>query len=270
MNRVRKAMPWVGMLLVTFMLVAHLLAWESVTIDTTTLVLLGAFIVVPFLDQVTRIKVGDVEAEIGSHEIAKAIHSAERELGPEQAEVLPPGKREPLILTLTREDPQLGLAKLRIEFEQALRALVRTTGVPPITRGRATPTRMAGALQLNGILSDEIAGAIDDIMPLANRAAHGEHVRQEDAEELAQLGLRVLEELRSLRDEKLTEIKEKQPIEPATLRDWMDAKYRVETVVPLVDSPYRSVREVTQEGLSALLEGYGEYAEFIVGVDRIS
>jgi hypothetical protein len=129
---------------------------------------------------------------------------------------------------------------------------------------------MAGALQLHGILPDEIAGALDDILPLANRAIHGDHVRQEDAEELAELGVRVLEGLRDLYDDKVTEVKESVPLDPSDLHEWMGAKYRVETIVPLLDQPYRTVRELTQEGLTSFLDGYGEYAEFVVSVERIS
>lgn len=251
-------------------MIAHLRGWNWVQVDTTTLILLAAFLLLPFLDQIKRIKIGDVEAEIGTEEVQEAVQSAQRELGPEAAEVLPPGKREPLIITLTRNDPQLGLAKLRIELEQALKALVRVSDVPLPSRRYASVRKMAGALQLAGVLPTEIAGAIDDIVPLANRAVHGERVRSSDAQELAELGVRVIEELKGLYGDKLTDVKKVEPIDKCEVDLLMDARYRVETVVPLVNEPYRNVREVNQEGLTSLLEGYEEYAEFIVRVDKIN
>jgi hypothetical protein len=45
--------------------------------------------------------------------------------------------------------------------------------------------------------------------------------------------------------------------------------YRVTSVIPLVPEPILNVRTVSQEGLDMLLEGYNEYAEYIVGVERI-
>jgi hypothetical protein len=49
----------------------------------------------------------------------------------------------------------------------------------------------------------------------------------------------------------------------------MNARYQVTTIVPLVDQPRKEVRVVDQEGLDELLEGYHEYAEFIVDVTKI-
>jgi hypothetical protein len=43
----------------------------------------------------------------------------------------------------------------------------------------------------------------------------------------------------------------------------------VTTVVPLVENPVRSVRILDQEGLDLLLEGYDEYGEFLVSIEKI-
>ena len=47
------------------------------------------------------------------------------------------------------------------------------------------------------------------------------------------------------------------------------AKYRVTTVVPLVNEPTLNIRILDQDGLEELLNGYNEYAEFMVSVERI-
>ena len=58
-------------------------------------------------------------------------------------------------------------------------------------------------------------------------------------------------------------------IDKATLNHVRDAQYRVTTVVPLVDSPYKNVRILTQEGLDELLDGYEEYGEFIIEISKL-
>ncbi len=49
----------------------------------------------------------------------------------------------------------------------------------------------------------------------------------------------------------------------------MDAKYRVTTVIPLVENPVLNVRILDQDGVYMLLEGYDEYGEFLVRMEKI-
>lgn len=49
----------------------------------------------------------------------------------------------------------------------------------------------------------------------------------------------------------------------------MEALYEVTTVVPLVEKPYLSKRTLNQEQLDQFLEGYNEFAEFIVEVRKL-
>lgn len=46
-------------------------------------------------------------------------------------------------------------------------------------------------------------------------------------------------------------------------------RYRLTSIIPLVENPKKVVRELTQEQLDKLLEGYHEYAEFIVELVEI-
>lgn len=50
----------------------------------------------------------------------------------------------------------------------------------------------------------------------------------------------------------------------------MKAKYRVTTLVPLVNNPVKNVYVVDQEELDEFLEGYNEYAEFIIEIVPIN
>jgi len=50
----------------------------------------------------------------------------------------------------------------------------------------------------------------------------------------------------------------------------MTAKYQVTTVIPLVDNPKKCVRILTQEGLNEYLDGYNEFAEFIIDIKKVA
>jgi hypothetical protein len=58
-------------------------------------------------------------------------------------------------------------------------------------------------------------------------------------------------------------------IDQTVVNEFVNAQYRVTTIIPLVDRPRKDVRILDQEGLGELLEGYGEYAEFIVDVTKM-
>jgi GTP-binding protein EngB required for normal cell division len=58
-------------------------------------------------------------------------------------------------------------------------------------------------------------------------------------------------------------------IDQTVVNEFMNAQYRITTMVPLLDHPRKEVRIVDQEGLDELLEVYNEYAEFIVDVTKI-
>lgn len=59
------------------------------------------------------------------------------------------------------------------------------------------------------------------------------------------------------------------PIDKATVDKYRHAQYRVTSIVPLVDTPYKNVRILDQEGLDGLLESYYEYGEFLVEVEKL-
>ena len=51
---------------------------------------------------------------------------------------------------------------------------------------------------------------------------------------------------------------------PLASPEYRNAQYRLTTLVPLVDKPLKNVYIVDQEELDEFLEGYNEYAEFVV------
>jgi hypothetical protein len=48
-----------------------------------------------------------------------------------------------------------------------------------------------------------------------------------------------------------------------------NARYRLTTVIPIVDKPVRHVYELTQDELDEFFDGYSEFAEFAIGLERL-
>ena len=76
-------------------------------------------------------------------------------------------------------------------------------------------------------------------------------------------------ELQQLYTERVLRPVEKVVIPSEEVDGYAAARYRVTTIVPLVDNPTRNTYILDQSELDSFLEGYEEYAEFIVGVERL-
>ena len=64
-------------------------------------------------------------------------------------------------------------------------------------------------------------------------------------------------------------LKESKVISKDVLKMFQLSDYRVTTVVPLEKNPKMKIYIFNQKEFNDFLEGYGEYAEFIVSVDRV-
>src|SRR5207249_1085169 len=105
---------------------------------------------------------------------------------------------EERIQQLLRDDPRLALAKVRIDVEEALKRLyTATTDSEPDWR-RISLGRMVDSLVQREVLSGPVAGALRDVVALANRAVHGEYVEPPAARDLATLGVRLVAELQQV------------------------------------------------------------------------
>ena len=49
---------------------------------------------------------------------------------------------------------------------------------------------------------------------------------------------------------------------------YMSSKYRVRTIIPFKQNPVMNVYLFTKEELNTFLDGYDQYAEFIVSVEQ--
>ena len=255
------------MMITVFFLVSHVLKWSAIQVDSVTLALIGLLLVIPLVELIRKIKLGDFEAEIGMAEVSKAQAKAAVELPPPTEEELDISEKQ--VRELLRNDPRLAMAKIRIELEEALKRLYSATiGSEPDLR-RTSLGRLVDALVQRQVLRGTVASSVRDVITLANRAVHGEHIEPNAAEELAILGVRLIYEIQRAYLEHLLQPVEKSVITPQEVDRYRSAKYRVTTIVPLVENPTRNIYVFDQEALESFLEGYEEYAEFIVSVEQI-
>lgn len=254
-------------LVIGFLLGAHITKWEAVRVDSITLWLLGLLSIIPFVELIRKIKIGEFEAEIGRDEIAKVQAKASVELtaAPDDEDEEP----EERIRELLREDPRLALAKVRIELEEALKRLYATTAEAEPDWRRLSLSRLVDGLVRKEILNSSIAATLRDVITLANRAVHGERVEAAAAEELALLGVRLVYELQQLHEERILKPVEKTVINSQDVEQYRSAKYKVMTIVPLVEKPTKNTYLLAQDDLDFFLDHYTEYAEFIINIERV-
>jgi hypothetical protein len=251
------------------LLVAHTLQWTRLTVDNVTLTLVGILFVVPFFESIRKIRFGEFEAEIAPKEVAAVVAKASSDLPALQAEDVPKNIKSSQIMDLVRQDPQMGLAKLRIDIEQALRAVHRI-GSPSETSKRMPPlSRIVNDLERTGNLSRDVATSLKEVLSIANRAVHGELVTAESAEMLSSLGVRLIEELWDIYKNKVSEPSRSVPIDNAYLENLRSSQYRVVTAIPYTKKPVMNLRILDQDGLDEFLEGYEDFAEFLVSIEPI-
>lgn len=182
--------------LTLFLLGAHVFKWEKVQVDWLALSLLGILLLTPHLDFIRRISLGEFEAEIDPREVERVGTEVAMELAH-----LPRRPRDDAsmqLLLLARENPRLGLVLLRAELECVLRKLHRRH-IPGEGHRPLTLRHLVDVLERENAVSPHIAKAVREILPLANRAVHGETIRLQDAWYLVWLGDRVLDELQATR-----------------------------------------------------------------------
>ena len=61
---------------------------------------------------------------------------------------------------------------------------------------------------------------------------------------------------------------ESKSIERDEIDIYLSSKYRVTTIIPFKENPVRNVYLFTKEELNDFLEGYDQYAEFLISVEQ--
>lgn len=264
---------WMTLLLALALLVIHSLPGQKVVVDSTSVVLVLVIFISPLLSAIRRIKFGEFEAEIDPKEIRRIKDEVESQLAdtPPHPRTLPEAQIESTVTDireLAESDPVIALAKLRIEVEKVISKLYRRTQPQKRSLSPTSLARMVQTLTNQELLPSNISSPIREVIMICNRAVHGELIRERDANAILDVGTSLLEQLFSLSREYVLKPAESHTISSVEVEDYNRARYRLTTVIPYVENPVRNVRIVDQEELDAFLEGYHEYAEFIVDITK--
>lgn len=262
---------WVSLLLALAMLIAHTLSIDGIEIDNTSIILLIVILLSPFTTAIKRLKIGDFEAEIDPEEVRRINEEVSTRSGETERTERAPKIQDTIegIRDLVDSDPVLALANLRIELERALNRLYRLTHKD---RSRERPLsigRILHALENEEYIPAHTARLTREVVSISNRTLHGEDIRKQDAQSVVESGGKLIRELSALLHEYTLKPEKSIQIDQGAVEQLRNTRYRVTTVVPLVDGPYKNIRVLGQEGLDELLEGYTQYAEFIVEVVRV-
>jgi hypothetical protein len=246
-------------------LLLYLFNVSFLVIDNTTILLMLLVLVTPFASHIKKIKWGDFEAELLQKDIENLEDQAKEieEVTPAEETGAKLDSLAEELYSLAGKDRVLAFAKLRIEIERRLKRLSSKQN------NLYGVGRMARVLRKTGKLDGKLHSLILDITPILNRVIHGEDVPTEAAvDSVLDIGLRVISALDKIIYEKIIEPREKKEISKEKLKDYMNAEYEVTSVVPLVKTPYLNKRTLSPDQLKQLLEGYENYAEFLVEVKK--
>jgi|GEM_PF-1051797 hypothetical protein len=264
---------FIVMVLAFCMLLTHSFDNKIVTVDTNSVILLAFILASPLIAALKRIKFGGFEAEIDPQEVAAVKELAESSIPIAKQTTNHRARTEETtsaIRTLSEKDTVLALAKLRIEFESRLRQLYNAK-FPDSKKDFAPLYQMLKVLVNNDILEQEFSNSLRRVFSIANRALHGEDIRDIDADTIITIGIDLLEYLDSIVFERTsTQPKESVKISDEKLAEYKFARYKLITMIPYVESPIMNTYILSQTELDNFLSHYPEYAEFLISLEKVS
>ena len=267
-----KNLWWLTFLIALMLLVSHSLKLATLSVDATSILLLIIMLISPFVSAIKKIKYGDFEAEIDPKEIQRIKSEAEKNIDfslQDDNEKLEINKTTNTIKEIAESDSVLALAKIRIEIEKILTLIARASS---IEIDRITLGALVNKLSNQEIISPGVSSSLREVVGICNRAIHGESISDESAKTIIDLGVEIIDDLYWLYKEQAVTapIVSEEIITAEEVNQYYESKkYRLISIIPLVDNPKRVVRELTQEQLEEVLENYNEYAEFIVELSEI-
>ncbi len=257
---------WVSFVIAFLLLIIHSFNVESINVDSTSILLLIVMLISPFILAIKKIKYGDFEAEIDSQEVQKIKDNVEKNIDTrrDDDEVRPEiYMATDAIRALAKSDPAIALAKVRIELEKVLTRLARMTLIEIEKLSLGT---IVQKLSSHEIITVQAGKSLREVISICNRAIHGEFISEDDAKTIVELGIELLENLYwdiQIQIETGTIISE-EIITQLESESYDKIKYRLTSIIPLVENPKKMIRELTQEQLDEFLDGYNEYGEYII------
>lgn len=264
---------WIITVIITlFLLVAHLFSWENIVVDNTTIFLLIVIFLSPLATEIRKIKFGDFEAEIDSKEIKQIQENILLHTNlPNDYQNLP--RIEKIINQinkLSESDSVLSLAKLRIEIEKILNDIYNIISKDKNNKV-LNINQLLNEIHKENIISANVFHSTKEVISVCNKAIHGIEIKKDDVEIILESGYNLLWQLASVTgdDEYILDPVETIIITRDIVDDYEKSQYQVTTITPLVNNPTKNIRILNQSELDDLLEGYHEYAEFIIDIRKI-
>ena len=246
-------------------LLLHLFKTSFVLIDNTTIVLMVLVLLTPLTSQIKKIKWGDFEAELDLDKDIKKLEKKVEETDSDQKLSKRADSLSSELYMLAENDGVLAFAKLRIEIEVRLKRLF-TFSEKKTPYGIRT---IVQTLTATGVIDNRVRNVILDITSILNRVVHGETPTETKGDTVLDIGIKIIDELDNIFYEKVIKPTSEKVLSKKELENYMDAIYEVTSVVPLVKKPYVNKRILNQEQLDLFLDGYDEYAEFLVEIKKV-
>lgn len=250
--------------LLVSLIISHGLFDSSFKIDNVTVLFVIILILLPYFHLIRKIKYGDFEAEITQKEVS-AIEK--------KADEIPENKNEKIkteiveqLNDLVEYDPNLALAKARIEIERKVNALANVyLKKQPRPYGLRSLVR---ELRENKIIDQNLGALLNDVVAVANRSIHGQDISKENAVKLISIAGKVIYELDLVVINNALKNETKEIIDWKQAKEYMDGRYILKTIIPLVKNPEMKTYKLNQVELDAFIEGYDEYAEFMISLEK--
>lgn len=260
------------LVIITFVLfIVHIFNLGILLIDNTTLMLIGLLVLALLFPIIKKVTYGPLSMEL-TEEVKDArkkvdnIHELEDiELEDEFRDI--PKEIAAEINSVLKYDSVLALARVRIELEDILKKLIiKKTNSKEINLDMKETIKI---LEKNKLIDKSYISAIKDVSAICNRAMHEKEVTEKIAKEIVDLGLELIEKLYNDWLTLVIKPKSKKNITDKKREEYMNARYEITTVVPILDKPYMNKYLLTQDELDEFMIDYETYAEFIVEIKKI-
>lgn len=256
-------------LITLILLVVDLFSIGNLTINNSTIILLIILILIPLLPYIKKIKFGDFEAERFSDDVeqfdiqAEKVKKGNDELSEDSSEEVMLNKRiDDEINQLLGYDYKMALVKLKVELEKVITKVYKAYVRP---YKEVSFMRKINVLEQKEVIDNDISSLLFDVIKICDQAVNVQEVSKDEAETIVDHGLWLLKQLSSisfLHPDKTEIITDEERIK------FDEQKYIVKTVIPYVVDPQLRTYIMTQKDLDDFLEGYAEYAEFLVEITK--
>lgn len=217
----------------------------------------------PFASHIKKIKWGDFEAELEKD--IKKLEEKVEEVKPDQKISKRTDNLASELHELAEKNGVLAFAKLRIEIEVRLKRLFTFSERETIYGIRT----MVQTLAATGVIDNRVRNMILEITSILNRVVHGEVPTETKIDIVLDIGVKIINKLDNIFYEKVIKPSSEKVLSKKELEGYLEAVYKVTSIVPLLKKPYLNKRILNQEQLDLFIEGYDEYAEFLVEIKKV-